>query len=97
MEPGQWATGCRRSFSGHCLDCVVGEQAVILRGHADDVNAVTWSLDGRRLASASDDRTVKIWDLVTGEEVLTLRGHEGAGTIKIWSATNEDGMLVPSK
>jgi uncharacterized protein with WD repeat len=31
-----------------------------------------------RLASASSDQTVKIWETATGEELLTLKGHAGA-------------------
>jgi WD40 repeat protein len=31
--------------------------------------------DGQRFATASDDRTVKLWDPETGQEVFTLRGH----------------------
>jgi len=28
------------------------------------------------LASGSQDKTIKIWDLKTGKNVMTLRGHE---------------------
>ena len=35
----------------------------------------TLSPDGKRLASASHDQTIKLWDTVTFQETLTLRGH----------------------
>ena len=31
--------------------------------------------DGRRVVSASDDKTLKVWDVATGECVATLKGH----------------------
>lgn len=42
--------------------------------HADRVNALAYSSDGR-LASASRDSTVKIWDLGNGREIAAYRGH----------------------
>ncbi len=47
-----------------------------LQGHSDWVNAVAVTPDGFRAISASDDRTVKVWDLLSGIEVLSFEGHQ---------------------
>jgi WD40 repeat protein len=46
-----------------------------LEGHSDRVNSVAFSHDSARLASASGDKTVKIWDASSGECLQTLEGH----------------------
>src|SRR4051795_7317242 len=43
-----------------------------LEGHSSSVWSVTFSHDSAWLASASDDRTVKIWDASSGECLQTL-------------------------
>jgi eukaryotic-like serine/threonine-protein kinase len=55
-----------------------GRTPLILRGHAAMANRVSFSSDAKRLASASDDGSVKIWDVASGEELFTLRGHHAA-------------------
>ncbi|HUS64364.1 MAG TPA: serine/threonine-protein kinase [Kofleriaceae bacterium] len=46
-----------------------------LRGHEDSIYHFEFSPDESILASASDDGTVRVWNLATGE-VRVLRGHE---------------------
>ena len=54
-------------------------ERAVLEGHTGWVNALCpIHLDGRPLlASAGNDRTVRIWDPATGEEHRTLTGHTG--------------------
>jgi WD40 repeat protein/predicted Ser/Thr protein kinase len=46
-----------------------------LRGHAEAVLGVAFSPDSRRIASASADKTVRVWDAATGQELAMLIGH----------------------
>jgi WD40 repeat protein len=46
-----------------------------LEGHRNVVNSVAFSPDGKQLASASHDGTVRLWDAATGAALQTLKGH----------------------
>ncbi|KAJ5642769.1 hypothetical protein N7490_006769 [Penicillium lividum] len=64
-----------------------------LEGHTSAVESIAWSPDGSRLASASSDTTVRIWDPSTGQSVSTLEGHSGSVGLITWSP---DGSQLAS-
>ncbi|AFZ02279.1 WD40 repeat domain-containing protein [Calothrix sp. PCC 6303] len=64
-----------------------------LIGHSDAVNGVAWSADGKTLASASGDKTIKIWDATTIKPLKTLTGHSDRVRGVVWNA---DGKTLAS-
>ena len=66
----------------------------VLEGHTGSVNSIAFSPDGSKLASGSDDGTIRLWDAATGEHLLTLEGH----TDDVWSiAFSPDGNRLASR
>jgi WD40 repeat protein len=65
---------------------------LILRGHQDDVEEVTFSPNGELIATASKDKTVKIWTR-TGKLLNTLKGHTDSVDSVGFSP---DGQLIVS-
>jgi WD40 repeat protein len=45
---------------------------LVLKGHRDSVNCVTYSLDGTRLVSGSSDGSLILWDTETGAQISQL-------------------------
>ena len=57
---------------------LLSQVRLTLHGHAGAVVGVAFSPDGKRVATASGDKTAKVWDARSGQELLTLRGHSDA-------------------
>ena len=55
--------------------------------------AIAWSPDGTQLASGSDDKTVRVWNVQTGTEDKQLEGHTGWVNSVAWSL---DGAQLAS-
>ena len=47
----------------------------LLKGHLQAVVALAFSPDGKTLASGSEDRTIKLWNIPSGAGLRTLRGY----------------------
>ena len=65
-------------------------------GHADTVHDVQLDYYGRKLATASSDRTVRVFD-VTGDQLTpltTLQGHEGPVWQISWSHPKFGNLLA---
>jgi len=77
------------------FDTTTWDVLLTLSGHEGFVEAVAFSPDGKLLASAGaprvpgsgqeSDRTLKVWNVVTGEVVCTYSAHSGGGRAVAWS------------
>lgn len=71
-----------------------------LTGHAKLVTTVAITSESTRLASGSEDTTIKIWDTGSGRQLITLKGHKKVVTKVTFSpddarlaSCSEDGTI----
>ena len=74
-------------------DIETGKLIETLKGHINEVNSMAYSPDGKFLYSASDDRTIKIWDVKKAKEMLTMVSFSDGE----WVAIRPDGYFNASK
>src|SRR5207249_2301563 len=84
-----WSAGFLGLCAWWAADLVAAQEKELqsLAGHKGDVVVVAVSADGTRIASGSDDKTIKVWDAKTGKELMTLTGHE-SGVVSLAIAPN---------
>jgi WD40 repeat protein/Cdc6-like AAA superfamily ATPase len=61
-------------------------------GHSGDVLTIAWNHDNTRILSGSADRTIKIWNVITGQILQTLYGHSDAVLKADWN--NDDSTIA---
>ena len=71
------------------------ERPIRVLRHPNAVYGVAFSPDGRRLASASLDNSVKLWDAISGKELHRLRGH-GDGVCSVGFTPKGNRLLSAS-
>ncbi len=74
------------------LDLKTSKEVGSFKGHGETIEALAVSSDGKKLASASEDQTIIIWDAASGKDLFTLKGHTG----KVPVAFSKDGSKIPS-
>ncbi len=82
-----------RGWEWYRLNHIADKALMTLRGHTDRVYGMAISPDGKRIASGSEDKTIKVWDAGTGTELMTLHGH-GATVTSV--AFGQDGRRIAS-
>ena len=65
-----------RGFEWYYLRRLCLGKFASLRGHEGDVYCVAFAPDGRTLATAGKDGTVRLWDAAAGKLMRVLRGHD---------------------
>jgi len=71
----------------------LGTVLVTYYGHKTYAHVITWSPDGKYIASGSSDGTVQVWDAATGHNFFTYKGHSRPVQASVWSP---DGMQIAS-
>jgi WD40 repeat protein len=69
---GRWIACPRTGGTVDLCDARTGELAVTLRGHTGAIRGVWFSPDGKRLASAGTDQTLRLWEVSTCRATQTL-------------------------
>ncbi|KAI9869032.1 MAG: hypothetical protein M1813_002855 [Trichoglossum hirsutum] len=87
---GNSRTGRRRSIFSRRSN----PYPISLKGHRGWVLDITFSPDGKLVASASLDNTVKLWDVATGKGHMTFRGHSSC--VRAVAFSPPDGKLIAS-
>ena len=64
-----------------------------LAGHGSEIRSAEFSPDRKLLATASADRSVRVWDAETGQKIAVIRGHGSAVNSVTWV---EDGRRLIS-
>ena len=80
-----------RGFAWHYCHRLFSIRAETLKGHQGDVYFARFSPDGKTLATASKDKTVRIWDSQTRTTRLILEGH---GDEVNWVSFSPDGRMI---
>ncbi|MFN0010457.1 MAG: protein kinase domain-containing protein [Phycisphaerales bacterium] len=64
-----------RGWEWRWLSAQTDTSAAELRGHTKSISSATFSPDGARIVTASEDTTARVWDAASGASLAELKGH----------------------
>jgi len=64
------------TYSIRVWDIRYEKPPISLIGHSRPISTIAFSPDGKRLVSASHDKTIRIWNVETGRALKSLIGHQ---------------------
>jgi WD40 repeat protein len=79
-------------FPSRRAEAADAKEPIALSGHEAGVHAIVFLGDSKILATGSEDKTVKLWDVVAGKEFATLKGH--ASGIQSLASTRDGKRLA---
>jgi eukaryotic-like serine/threonine-protein kinase len=85
-----------RGFEWHYLDRLRQLELRVLRGHTAKVSHIAFSPDGSQIATASEDKTVRLWETASGKPGLTITPDAEAFYYPQRVAYSPDGKLLAS-
>src|SRR5262249_31082711 len=68
--------------------------AVTLKGHTETVYGIAFSPDGKAVATASFDKSIKLWDTATGKPIKSPEGQQGHQNLVLSVAFSPDGQSL---
>jgi hypothetical protein len=85
---------CSRFFENKYLAArfdgsLVHEKNLYPRSHSDNIKIIVYSNDGEKILSASNDRTIKEWNVVSGRCIRIFYGHSGIVTSVCYSGDDK--------
>ncbi|MGE0701937.1 MAG: toll/interleukin-1 receptor domain-containing protein, partial [Hyphomicrobiaceae bacterium] len=84
LVPELWSPATRAIFDSRTR--------AVLSAHEATVRIASFSPDGRRIVTASDDNTARVWDSESGNEIALLKAH--TGTVRSASVSPDGRRIV---